>query len=66
MVQGIFSPAHYKKSSKMKKTYLAPETEEILVDFVQLLTSSPDSDTTDPVHIITDPTDGDLDEWGND
>ena len=48
----------------MKKMYFSPEFEEIKIEPVVLSSTSPDSDTTDPVEIITSPTEEDLEEWG--
>jgi len=44
----------------MKKNYFSPEFEEIKIEPVVLSSTSPDPDTTDPVQVITDPTDDDL------
>lgn len=44
----------------MKKNYFSPELEEIKLDAILLSSTSPDSDTTDPVTVVTDPTDDDL------
>ena len=44
----------------MKKNYFSPELEEIKLDAILLSSTSPDSDTTDPVPVITEPTDDDL------
>jgi hypothetical protein len=45
----------------MKKIYLTPECETIKINHLTVLSSSPDPDTTDPVHVIDDPDDDDLD-----
>jgi len=39
----------------MKKNYFSPELEEIKLDAILLSSTSPDSDTTDPVTVIDDP-----------
>ena len=44
----------------MKKNYFSPEFEEIKIDAILLSSTSPDSDTTDPVNIIKEPEDDDL------
>jgi hypothetical protein len=44
----------------MKKVYFSPEFEEIKIEPIVLASTSPDSDTTDPVEIIDDP-DADID-----
>lgn len=45
----------------MKKNYFSPELEEIKLDAILLSSTSPDSDTTDPVNIDKDPDAGDFD-----
>lgn len=48
----------------MKKNYFSPELEEIKIDTVVLTTTSPDTDTTNPVTIIPDAPKTDIeDEW---
>lgn len=44
----------------MKKEYFSPEFEEIKIEAMVLSSTSPDEDTTDPVEIITEPTNEDL------
>lgn len=44
----------------MKKEYFSPEFEEIKIEAMVLSSTSPDEDTTDPVTIITDPDDDDI------
>ena len=44
----------------MKKNYFSPEFEEIKIDAILLSSTSPDSDTTDPVNIVTNPDEGDF------
>lgn len=48
----------------MKKIYLTPEVEELKIETMGFLASSPDTDTTDPVTVIEDPTKEQIeDEW---
>jgi len=46
----------------MKKNYFSPELEEIKLDAILLSSTSPDSDTTDPVDIIKGDDDA-IEEW---
>ena len=48
------------KKKKMKKIYFSPEFEEIKIEPVVLSSTSPDPDTTDPVTIIENPDDSDI------
>lgn len=50
-----------KLKKTMKKLYLAPISEEIKIKQVSILSASPDPDTTDPVPVIPEPDDDDLD-----
>ena len=61
------SPApHHKKQKniKMKKFYVAPDAEVLLLKMTQPLLDGSndiiDDETTDPVHVITDPNDDDF------
>jgi hypothetical protein len=45
---------------KMKKIYFSPECEVIKIDPVVLTSASPDPDTTDPVPVINEPDEDDL------
>lgn len=45
----------------MKKFYIAPEMDEVILENESFLCSSPDPDTTDPIPVIEDPDDDDLD-----
>jgi hypothetical protein len=45
----------------MKKVYFSPELEVVKIEPMVLSATSPDKDTTDPVEIISDPTDDDFD-----
>lgn len=58
-----FRPLHLKRTINkvMKKNYIAPEVDEVILDVRGFLCSSPDPDTTDPVPVIDDPKDDDLD-----
>lgn len=44
----------------MKKLYFAPEYEEIKIEPTVLSAASPDPDTTDPIPVIEEPGDDDL------
>jgi hypothetical protein len=44
----------------MKKFYLSPEIEVVLIEPTVLSAASPDPDTTDPIPVIDDPSDDDL------
>lgn len=44
----------------MKKEYFSPEFEEIKIEAMVLSSVSPDEDTTDPVTIIENPDDDDI------
>ena len=66
-MQGRFNslaPLKKKKYRKMKKFYVAPEMEEVLINIAHSLLAGSDEgvddETTDPTPVITDPSDDDF------